>query len=100
MTSVITNAVLTAYCACATCCGTQNAKKGITAAGTRPIQGITIAASRKIPLGSKVQIGQQTFIVQDRLARKYDSRFDLYFTRHEDAKRFGKHVAKVTIYGR
>jgi len=93
----LTNVILTAYCACAVCCGATNAKKGLTAAGTRPIQGVTIAASRAIPFGSRVRIGSQTFIVQDRLAQRFDSRFDVYFTRHEDAKRFGKHVANVTI---
>lgn len=96
----ITNAIITAYCACVVCCGTANAKQGITAAGMRPIQGVTIAASRKIPLGSRVRIGTQTFIVQDRLARKFDSRFDVYFTRHADAAKFGKQRANVTIYGR
>lgn len=94
---IITNAVLTAYCACAICCGTTNAKKGITASGTRPVQGVTIAASRKIPLGSKVTINGQTFIVQDRLARKYDTRFDVYFTKHDDAKQFGLQRANVTL---
>lgn len=94
---IITNAILTAYCACSICCGTKHAKLGITASGTRPVQGVTIAASRAIPLGSKVTIQGQTFVVQDRLARKYDARFDIYFNRHEDAKRFGKQKANVSV---
>jgi len=36
-------------------------------------------------------------IVQDRLAKRYDERFDVYMASHEDAKRFGKRKLKVTI---
>lgn len=93
----ITNAIVTAYCACSICCGTKHAKDGITASGNYPQQGITIAASRKIPLGSRVRLNEQIFIVQDRLSRKYDNRFDVYFKRHEDARKFGKQMMNVTI---
>lgn len=84
---ILTNALLTAYCACKLCCG-PNAK-GITASGQRPVQGITIAASRTIPFGTQVFIDNKQFLVQDRLAKRFDSRFDLYFHKHEDAKKFG-----------
>lgn len=87
MITNIIQATITAYCACKLCCG-PNAK-GLTANGNKPIQGITIAASRKIPLQSSVQVGCKTYIVQDRLAKKYDSRFDIYFNKHSDAKKFG-----------
>jgi len=97
-------ATITAYCACKTCCG-PNAK-GITANGQRPIQGITIAASRTIPFGSTVASSaipkslsaRQTLVVQDRLARRYDSRFDIYMSSHESARKFGiKTNQTVTI---
>lgn len=98
-TIMLTNAIVTAYCACAVCCGPKSSPRlrGITADGSRAQQGITIAASRAIPLGSRVTIGRTTFVVQDRLARRFDGRFDVFFTRHEDAKKFGKQRLNVTI---
>jgi len=87
MTTNIITATLTAYCACKICCG-PNAK-GITANGTKPVEGITIAGPRYYPLGTRVFVGPKSFILQDRLAKRYDSRFDIYFTEHSDAKKFG-----------
>lgn len=87
---MITNiliATITAYCACKTCCG-PNAK-GITASGKTPTINHTVAARRSIPFGSQVIIGQQRYVVEDRLAKRYDSRFDIYFSKHSDAKKFG-----------
>lgn len=95
ITNIIT-ATLTAYCACKLCCG-PNAK-GICANNKPPIEGKTIAASRKIPFGSSVLIGTNLYRVDDRLARRYDSRFDIYFTKHIDALKFGiKTNQTVTI---
>lgn len=85
----ITNAILTAYCACKICCG-HNAT-GLAANGRPPVEGVTIAASRSIPLGSTVIWRGRRYSVQDRLARKYDQRFDVYFTNHQKAKQFGIH---------
>jgi 3D (Asp-Asp-Asp) domain-containing protein len=34
-------------------------------------------------------VGSHNYIVQDRLAKRYDSRFDIYFNKHSDAKKFG-----------
>jgi len=89
----MTNVLITAYCACSICCGPNAAN--ITAAGTKPIQGITVAASRKYPLGSSIYISIPGFVtnkcykISDRLSRKYDSRVDIYFNNHADAKKFG-----------
>jgi 3D (Asp-Asp-Asp) domain-containing protein len=105
VTNIVT-ATITAYCACKEVCtkGTE-----VTANGQRPVQGVTIAASRSIPFGSKVIVpssvllfsplqGSNNFTVQDRLAKRYDSRFDIYFTKHSDAKNFGiKTNQTVTI---
>lgn len=104
---MITNiivATVTAYCAGKCCCGPQ--AKGICANGNKPIQGITIAASRRIPFGSQVVLSipgttygnLHAFTVQDRLAKRYDSRFDIFFAKHSDAKQFGiKTNQTVTI---
>ena len=84
------SATITAYCACPICCG--KGAKGITAAGTRPVQGRTIAAPRSVPLGAKVRVQglPGVFTVEDRTARRFDGRWDVYFERHQDAKNFGK----------
>lgn len=90
-------AVITAYCACVKCCGTN--ADGINAAGRAPVQGISIAGPRRFPLGTKVKLEGMTnvFVIDDRLARKYDVRFDIFFNSHADALRFGKRSLRVTV---
>lgn len=88
---------ITSYCACAKVCCGPNAK-GITAAGTKVKQGRTIAAPRNIPLGTRVRVeGIGEFTVEDRTARRYDGRWDIYFDSHKEALKFGKQERKVTI---
>ena len=89
------SATITAYCACPICCG--KGAKGITAAGTRPVQGRTIAAPRSVPLGAKVRVQglPGVFTVEDRTARRFDGRWDVYFERHQDALKFGKRKLDV-----
>lgn len=94
MTNIIT-AVTTAYCSCKLCCG-PNAK-GLCANNRPPVQGTTIAASRAIPLGSSVIVAGHTYIVQDRLAKRFDKRFDIYFSSHQAAKNFGIQTQQVTV---
>lgn len=93
-------ATITAYCACVKCCGTSS--PGINAAGRAPVQGVSIAGPRRFPLGTRVKLEGMTnvFIIDDRLAKKYDSRFDLFFNSHSDALRFGKRRLRVTIIGK
>ena len=87
---------ITGYCACPKCCG-KNAK-GITAAGTRPMQGRTVAASRSIPLGTRIHIeGIGWRVVEDRTAKRFDGRVDIYFRSHDEAKKFGKRKLQITI---
>lgn len=87
MTTNIITATLTAYCSCKLCCGPHASNR--TASNETPTQGITIAASRTIPFGSTVIIAGHIYKVQDRLARRYDKRFDIYFRSHEAARNFG-----------
>lgn len=95
MTTNIITAIITGYCACKTCCG-PNAK-GITANGNKPTQSVTVAASRRIPFGSTAIINGNAYVVQDRLAKRYDSRFDIYFAKHSDAKKFGIKTNQITV---
>jgi 3D (Asp-Asp-Asp) domain-containing protein len=84
----------TAYCHCSKCTrGT-----GITALGRKPIEGITVAGPRRLPLNTLVHIeGVGRRRVEDRLHPRYDHRFDIYFKRHSDALAFGKKKLRVTV---
>ncbi len=89
-------ATVTAYCACPRCCGdwaeVANARRDMLVSGT------SIAGPRKYPLGTHVWIeGLGERIITDRPARRYDSRFDLYFTNHQEAATFGKKTLKVKL---
>lgn len=96
MTNVLAAAVIftvTAYCPCKTCCGKPNQP---TASGRMPVQGVTVAGPRRIPFGTWVEIeGVGRRRVDDRLARRYDNRFDVYFTNHATARKFGIRKLKV-----
>jgi 3D (Asp-Asp-Asp) domain-containing protein len=79
--------ICTAYCMCALCCPLRS---GLTASGTLPHEGVTIAAPRRIPLGTWLHIeGIGCRCVEDRLARRFDNRIDIYFAHHADAVAFG-----------
>lgn len=87
---------VTAYCACSKCCGKW--ADGITASGKPAVQGVTIAASRSIPFGTKLNIeGVGVRVVQDRLAARYDSRIDVFFNDHKAALKFGKRNLNVEV---
>ena len=87
---------ITAYCACRKCCGQSAA--GITASGTRPVEGRTVAASRSIPLGTRIYIeGLGWRTVEDRTAKRFDGRVDVYFRSHAEALKFGKRKLQMTI---
>ena len=94
VTNIIT-AVVTAYCACQTCCG-PNAK-GTCANGKKPIQGVTIAGPRRLPFGTIVEVSGHRYIVQDRLAKRYDTRFDIFMSNHAEARRFGIQTNLITV---
>jgi 3D (Asp-Asp-Asp) domain-containing protein len=51
-----------------------------------------------VPFGAGLYIdGVGARVSQDRTARRYDGRFDVYFTRHADAKAFGKRRRRIII---
>jgi 3D (Asp-Asp-Asp) domain-containing protein len=85
---------VTAYCSCKRCCG-PNAF-GITASGKPAKEGITIAAPRHIPFGTRLNIqGLGIRTVSDRLALRYNNRIDVYFNSHNQAKQFG--IKKLVV---
>lgn len=95
MTNIIT-AVVTFYCACTNCCG-PNAQ-GITASGARVKEGVTIAAPRSVPFGTRVHVeGVGWRVVQDRMSRRYPDRWDVYLADHRKALKAGIGRRKITI---
>jgi len=95
----MTNAILTAFCACLTCCGPRAV--GITASGVRPVAGVTVAAHRTIPFGTIVTIHSHRYVVQDRMSTKYGTnQFDVYFRTHREAVRFGRKTNQTVAVGR
>jgi len=95
MTTNVLVAICTGYCACKTC----TPGHGVTAIGTPPKHNYTIAAPRNIPYGARVIVAGRTYVVEDRTARRYDGRFDIYFARHADALKFGRQTNTVTVIG-
>lgn len=82
---------LTAYCACSICCGQY--ANGITASGTAPVQGRTIAMYG-VPFGTKLVVGNEIYTVEDR-GTPY-GHIDIYMVNHADAQAFG--VKKADVY--
>jgi len=97
----IVTKTVTAYCnndgkGCKICNG-KWAKYNLTADGHTPTQGVTIAASRAIPFGTKIKILGHVYTVQDRLAISKDHFIDIYFNKHSDALKWGKKTIQVEI---
>lgn len=100
MTNLVAGMVLyvtvTAYCPCDRCCGKW--ADGITASGRPAVEGRTVAANWA-PFGTVVQV--QGFdvpkVVEDRMAKRFSDRLDIYFRSHKDALAFGKRKLRVRI---
>jgi len=100
-------AKFTAYCACEKCCGKW--ADGITASNTLPHQGRTLALPKNFAFGSRVYIkdkkGNYKYLglCEDRGNPKYIYKkdeficIDVFFSKHEDAKKFGVKFGTVKI---
>jgi 3D (Asp-Asp-Asp) domain-containing protein len=99
MTNFILTLVVSAYCHCARCNGRAHQ---LTASGAWPVAGVTVAAPRAIPFGARLHVpGVGWRVVQDRLARRYDGRVDVFMGSHREARRFGvRRVQIVVEHGR
>ena len=85
----------TAYCGCASCCGSAG---GHTASGTTPKAGRTIATDPSvIPLGSKVMIDGHEYIAEDTGGAIGGKRIDIFFSSHSEALQFGRRSVEVSI---
>jgi len=87
----IIQAVTTAY----TCEGQSTC---INAMGKQPEAGRSIACPRRIAKTAIALIGGNAFTCDDRLARKYDNRFDIYKDTLKEAKAYGKQIRTVEVY--
>lgn len=97
LTTNIALMVITAYCHCKTCCGPS--ASGIAANGKPVTPEVTVAGPRRYKLGSSVTIAGLTnkFVLNDRLAKRYDNRIDIYMSSHLAAKQWGIQKRQVTI---
>lgn len=73
-----------------------------TASGTIPKPGLTVAASRHIPLGARIYIPSRGWhVVEDRMARRYDRErqphIDIYMPSRAEAVKWGRKELVVRI---
>lgn len=86
---------ITAYCGCSECSGGHN----ITASGTTPTEGRTIAADTSIlPFGTQVVIDGVVYTVEDRGSGVSGNHIDIFFATHDRALAFGRKTVKVYKY--
>ena len=70
----------------------------ITASGSRCRTGVI--ACNFLPFGTKVMIegfGDQVFIVEDRMNRRYTKRIDIWFPKYQQAIKFGKRTIRYHV---
>jgi len=97
----MTNVIFSAFCAAACCCGRH--RTGLTASGRPPVEGISLAGPRSVPLGTIVLVRipgllTNTFSVDDRTAQRFDGkRWDVFIADHRRARQFGLQRGTVTI---
>lgn len=77
---------ITYYCSCMKCCGKTN---GITASGEKVQAGVTVAAPKEFPFGTKLLINGHAYTVQDRGGAIKNKRIDIYCETHEEAIKNG-----------
>ncbi|MBU0672966.1 MAG: 3D domain-containing protein [Candidatus Margulisbacteria bacterium] len=78
--------------------GQTDSTPWITASGTRCRKGVI--AANHLPIGTKVIIegfGDQIFIVEDRMNRRYNRRIDIWFRNYGDALAFGKRKIRYHV---
>ena len=85
---------ITAYCSCAKCCGKAT---GRTAWGTRATAGRTVAAPAKFAFGTKLNIGGNIYVVEDRGGAIQGNRIDIYVNSHEAALQWGVKYLPVSV---
>ena len=85
---------ITAYCSCPLCCGKAT---GRTASGTRATPGRTVAAPAKFAFGTKLNIGGNIYVVEDRGGAIQGNRIDIYVNSHSAALQWGVRYLPVSV---
>lgn len=94
---------VTAYCSCAVCCGKYSPErggKGLTASGTIPREGRTLAADWSIfPKGTTLRFAgwKVAKVVEDTGSAIIGHRLDVFMDSHEEAKQFGRRKMWVEV---
>lgn len=88
-----TQAVITAYNATP---GQTDSTPNIMASGKTIYLG-AVACPRKYPFGTRIEILGKIYTCEDRLAKKFDDRFDILMATNEEAINFGKQYLEVKI---
>ncbi len=86
---------VTAYCPCSICCGSY--ATGYTASGTWATAGRTIAASSQFAFGTKLNVGGQILVVEDRGGAITGNKIDLFVDTHQQALEWGVKYLPVTV---
>lgn len=73
---------ITYYCNCPKCCDKWS---WTTASGATTVEGITVAADKSIPFGTKLLINNHVYTVQDRGGAIKGNHIDIYMSSHEKA---------------
>jgi len=76
-----------------------NTKLCLMASGKSAYVG-AVACPRKIPLGSKVRINNKVYTCEDRTAKRFDGRYDIFFGygKEAHAKAINWGIRKVDVY--
>ena len=85
---------ITAYCACVQCCEKSD---GITASGKMVQANHTIAAPKEFKFGTKMIVGGQLYVVEDRGGGIHGNRIDIYFNTHQEGNDFGVRYMDVYV---
>lgn len=72
----------------------------ITAAGTRVRHGIV--AANFLPLGTQLRIGDEMYVVEDRMNSRYNGKYiiDVWHPTRQQAKTFGAKILEIEVVGR
>lgn len=83
---------ITGYCACEVCTGENQ----LTFWETTPKAGYTAAADLEVfPLGTKLMIDGEVYVVEDTGAALTGKKIDIFYETHEEALESGRRMAEV-----
>lgn len=83
------------YCNCDKCCGIYAG--GLTASGTVPEEGRTIAAGQQFAFGTEIEINGNVYIVEDRGSAIKGNKIDVFMDSHSECLKNGRHTETVYI---